>query len=170
MNEYGLRFVMSRVPDDDELDRLSVRFYESFDGTLGISAGRLIAHVVVTLDGQHRVAGACALTESLERQLDLEVREMDLDLVDIPEIAERVGRSRQSVQQLVRHERGPGNFPVPLGAPGGKRIWDWGCVADWFRASLKELCDEEQSLPRAELAQLDAWLAVRHIAAGVSTG
>ncbi|MDX6299926.1 MAG: hypothetical protein QOF53_1140, partial [Nocardioidaceae bacterium] len=44
----------------------------------------------------------------------LEVLHVDPDeLVWASEIAERTGRTRQSVDQLIKAQRGPGGFPIP---------------------------------------------------------
>ncbi|CQD16721.1 hypothetical protein BN970_03571 [Mycolicibacterium conceptionense] len=59
---------------------------------------------------------------------------LDLDLVNTTDIADRSGRTRQTVRQYAEGVRGPGGFPAPLGAPGGVRVWDWGSVNEWLRA------------------------------------
>jgi predicted DNA-binding transcriptional regulator AlpA len=55
------------------------------------------------------------------------------DLVTMAEIARRAGRSRESVRQLAKGWRGPGDFPAPV-ANLGKRspIWRWTEVARWL--------------------------------------
>lgn len=51
------------------------------------------------------------------------------------EVAERVGRSRQSIGQLVRGDRGPGGFPAPVARQGSLNpLWSWLEVAAWFSA------------------------------------
>lgn len=51
------------------------------------------------------------------------------------EIAERVGRTRQSIGQLVRGDRGPGGFPAPVARRGSPNpLWSWVEVAAWFSA------------------------------------
>lgn len=46
------------------------------------------------------------------------------DLVAMSEIAERVGRTLQSVRLLVSGDRGPGGFPAPATFfPGRQRMW-----------------------------------------------
>lgn len=60
-------------------------------------------------------------------------------LVTMAEIAERYGRSRESVRLLMAGERGPGGFPAPL-SHGAKRtrLWRWSDVLAWFRTRLGE--------------------------------
>lgn len=58
----------------------------------------------------------------------------DEDWLTATEIAERVGRTRQSIGQLVRGERGPGGFPAPVARQGSTNpLWNWADVAGWFR-------------------------------------
>jgi hypothetical protein len=84
---------------------------------------------------------------------------LDFDLVAASDIAERTGRSRQSVLQLVTGMRGPHGFPHPLGWVGdGIRVWDWSSVNEWFRDSLGE-GEPERGLTRGEAATVAAWLA-----------
>jgi hypothetical protein len=55
------------------------------------------------------------------------------DLVTASEIARRLGRSRESVRQLVRGSRGPGGFPAPISSVrGSSRIWSFREVVRWF--------------------------------------
>lgn len=57
----------------------------------------------------------------------------DDDWLTASEIAERVGRSRQSVALLARGQRGPGGFPAPVARRGSSNpLWSWGEVDTWF--------------------------------------
>lgn len=49
------------------------------------------------------------------------------DLVDLPEIASRVGRSRESIRLLAVGRRGPGDFP-----PAQDGFYSWVLVRAWF--------------------------------------
>ncbi len=61
------------------------------------------------------------------------------DLVTMAEIAERTGRTRESVRLLVNAQRGPGDFPAPAThLRSRQRLWRWQEVAAWFAASLDE--------------------------------
>lgn len=66
----------------------------------------------------------------------LSVRRVDEDdLVTVNDIAERIDRSRQSVNQLIAGDRGDGTFPQPLGRTRGHgRVWSWSEVAEWAGA------------------------------------
>ncbi len=57
----------------------------------------------------------------------------DDDWLTASEIAERVGRSRQSVALLARGERGPGEFPAPIARQRlSNPLWSWSEVEAWF--------------------------------------
>jgi hypothetical protein len=42
------------------------------------------------------------------------------DWLTAAELADRIGRSRQSIDQLARGERGPGGFPAPVARRGAR--------------------------------------------------
>jgi hypothetical protein len=57
---------------------------------------------------------------------------VDQDLVSVSDIAQRLGRTRESVRLLVDGKRGPGRFPPAIGAVGdGIRVWPWSVVLEW---------------------------------------
>lgn len=56
------------------------------------------------------------------------------DLVSQADIAQRRGRSRESISQLVKGERGPGNFPPPKHFVAERGLWRWREVEAWFDA------------------------------------
>lgn len=85
------------------------------------------------------------------------------DLVTATDIAERTGRSRESVRLLVAGERGPGGFPPPIShLKSRSRIWRWTDVARWFASALHE------SFPSSKgadfIAALNGALEVRRMA------
>jgi len=61
------------------------------------------------------------------------------DLVTMAEIAQRTGRTRESIRLLVAGERGPGGFPAPATHfRERQRMWRWAEVATWFATSYGE--------------------------------
>jgi uncharacterized protein YegL len=71
----------------------------------------------------------------IERAVDgLFVSRVEPDgLVTTAGIAERTGRTRQNIAQLISGDRGPGGFPSPVSmAEGRVRIWQWSDVAHWL--------------------------------------
>jgi hypothetical protein len=86
---------------------------------------------------------------------------LDQDLVSISDIAERTGRSRESIRLLADSRRGPGGFPVPVGTVGdGIRVWPWAVVVEWFRDALDEDLGE-RGVPPEIAAVVDAALSGR---------
>jgi hypothetical protein len=73
------------------------------------------------------------------------------DLVNAAQIAERLGRSRESIRLLIRGERGPGDFPPPVHRVGKRPLWSWGEVVDWIARNKIETVetDEASSLVEA---------------------
>jgi len=55
------------------------------------------------------------------------------ELVTASEIAERTGRSRESIRLLAAGKRGQGGFPPPLrGIKSRTRLWRWAEVVSWL--------------------------------------
>jgi hypothetical protein len=60
------------------------------------------------------------------------------ELVSATAIARRLGRTRQSVAQLIAGQRGPGGFPPPaVWVEGAARLWRWSDVAEWFSLAVE---------------------------------
>jgi hypothetical protein len=87
----------------------------------------------------------------------------DDDWLTASEIAERVGRSRQSVGQLVRGVRGPGGFPAPVARYGSPNpLWSWAEVEAWFeRHQPDEVPASGPKLSPDFLAELNDLLDLR---------
>lgn len=107
------------------------------------------------------VVSAIRDVESVE---GLEVLHVDPDeLVWASEIAERVGRSRQSVDQLIKGQRGPGGFPAPASHATRNPLWRWSEVDAWFEAYEGRRADTERS---AVLGAINGALQARRSARG----
>jgi hypothetical protein len=155
MTTYALRFEVDPPTDREALE---AAFYEHFDGLLAESFGRWL--VTIYMDGHRNgiSAAQCAVME-LKDKVGATPRRTDRDLVDAAEIARRIGRSRESIRQLIAGERRKGMaFPTPSGAPNGKRIWEWGTVNEWLRINLPGEGDTERYLSKDECAVVDAWI------------
>jgi len=97
---------------------------------------------------------------AVESVIGAEVLHVDPDeLVWASEIAERTGRSRQSVDLLVRGHRGPGDFPAPVSHATRNPLWRWSEVEAWFAAYEGRPADAERS---AVLGALNGALEARH--------
>lgn len=99
--------------------------------------------------------------EDVERALP-DVRVVALepeDLVSQSDIAQRRGRSRESISQLVKGERGPGKFPQPRYFVADRGLWRWREVETWFDAYEGR---QPQIHHDAFIDAVNAVLAVRH--------
>jgi len=82
------------------------------------------------------------------------------ELVTAAVIAERTGRTRESIRLLIEAKRGPGGFPAPVSWVSGKtRLWEWEAVSRWFHMALGEEVAGEESA--AFIAALNGALEVR---------
>jgi hypothetical protein len=83
---------------------------------------------------------AMALSELLTALPEATViRVHEYDLVTMPDLAKRSGRTPESVRLLVNGRRGPGGFPPAAGDLGGRaKVWRLADVARWFEETLGE--------------------------------
>lgn len=87
------------------------------------------------------------------------------DLVTIADIADRLGRSRESIRLLIAGKRGPGGFPAPVSSLRTRnRLWRWTDVVRWFATRYEDefgsLLVESHEDPRIT-AMLNALLQYR---------
>jgi hypothetical protein len=84
------------------------------------------------------------------------------DLVTMAEIAERTGRTRESVRLLINGERGPGRFPAAVTHfKARNRMWQWQDVAEWFVDELGEPSPDADVTPSEFIAAFNAGLRLR---------
>ncbi len=83
------------------------------------------------------------------------------DMVTSAEIARRLGRSRQSIQQLISGVRGAADFPLPIaGVTSKTMLWSWQEVVRWFLDKGK-LEDEVIYQKAMTLKQINESLGMR---------
>lgn len=70
------------------------------------------------------------LTDHLS-QTGVTVDRIDPDLVNIPEIADRLEVSREMVRLWTVHQRGDGDFPRHRTLVGNQKLWTWADVFAW---------------------------------------
>lgn len=84
------------------------------------------------------------------------------DLVTAAAIAQRTGRTRQSINQLIGGDRGPGGFPAPIAHVDAKtRVWRWTEVSEWFE-QLDGEADSERRRIAEFVAAVNGALESRH--------
>lgn len=143
------------------LDEFSQWFYERYDGVVGEHDGQV--NVRAYLDTDARPSAAVAALALALTQHGVQVTGLDWDFVNTSDIAERTGRSRQYVAQLVAGAAGPGDFPRHLAVAGRSKIWDWGSVNAWLQRV--GLGDEERYLTFAEACEVESLLTKLHMPA-----
>ncbi|MDN5914126.1 MAG: hypothetical protein L0I76_03265 [Pseudonocardia sp.] len=123
MNTHEFTLVIDHALDDDEQDAL----YDvgCDDTTPEIEAGRTLLHF--TREAASQTAAVASAVLDVEKAGSPVGGVGSNDLVDVPEIASRVGRSRESVRLLAAGRRGPGSFPT-----GRDGFYSWAAVRAWF--------------------------------------
>lgn len=93
------------------------------------------------------------------------VRLAGASVVSMAEIANRTGRTRESVRLLVAGERGPGGFPPPMTDPRSRyRLWYWSDVARWFTDHFDtDIAQPDDHMRAAISAGLELRYHARHI-------
>lgn len=156
MHTYTVSVVVDNLElTDDVLDALFTGIKDAVPSSIN---GVVKVTSPVPADDDH--AAALRLIDLIHAALPqaIPVR-LDQDLVSITDIAERSGRTRESVRLFVEAKRGPGYFPPPIGIVGNAiRVWPWNSVLDWFREALGEELDERGVSPETA-ATIDAYLA-----------
>ncbi|MGH9124225.1 MAG: helix-turn-helix transcriptional regulator [Acidimicrobiales bacterium] len=90
----------------------------------------------------------------------LRVRRVEPDeLVWAAEIAERTGRTRASIDLLIKGKRGPGGFPPPASHATRNPLWRWAEVENWFALYEGREVDSERS---AVIVAVNGVLEARH--------
>jgi predicted DNA-binding transcriptional regulator AlpA len=116
-------------------DEVLERLYEAGldDGTFGeIDGGPIAEFDREAPSFEEAVVSAIEDIEKTAPELRV-ARVAPDDLVTATAIAQRIGRTRQSVNQLIAGSRGPGAFPRPIAHLDAKtRVWRWTEVSEWL--------------------------------------
>ncbi|MFJ6215810.1 helix-turn-helix transcriptional regulator [Streptomyces sp. NPDC092296] len=154
--EYEFTFVITGATVDDEAAVDSLR--DELDALLARGAGTDL--VVVSSEGDGAVKAALRAASAVRAAVPgLRAVRLDRDLVGVPEIADRTGRSRQNVAQWVTGGRKASGapFPTPEGTAGRSRVWLWAEVNEWLR---QYGLDDGANYPtRSEMVEIDFALA-----------
>jgi len=131
MAEHHFELTIKGSLDDAILDAI---FTAGCDDATVSSKGDLI-FAGFDREAPSMLAAVISAIDQVESVDGLEVLHVDPDeLVWASEIAQRVGRTRQSVDQLVKGQRGPGGFPSPTAHATRNSLWRWSEVDAWFAA------------------------------------
>jgi predicted DNA-binding transcriptional regulator AlpA len=152
--EYEFVLVVDGVSMDD--DEAVATLADAFDGVLSWNRG--LYRLAVSGNGRDSFEAASRLVSHLTAALPgLRVLRLDPELVGISDIAQRIGHSRQNVQQWVNGERnGDRPFPAPEGCAGRSLVWRWADVNEWLRSLGAS--DEAVRPSREEATRIDVML------------
>ena len=156
MAEYDFELTISGELTDARLDAL---FEAGCDDATFSSRVNLI-FADFTRDAPTMLEAVISAIQAVETVDELEVLRVDPDeLVWASEIAQRTGRTRQSVDQLIKGQRGPGGFPPPATHATRNPLWRWSDVESWFAAYENRQPATERS---TVLAAINGALQARH--------
>lgn len=127
MEVYSFRVRLHDPLDEADADRL----YDAFDEEIGVETGPKGHWVGFEREGESFLESVLAAVAEL-LALGFEPVAIEDELVSIADIAERTGRSRQSVSMLVDGRRGRGDFPPAAAGNVRSPLWHWADVAAWF--------------------------------------
>lgn len=151
MPTYEFTVALDRAPDDDDFDRL---FEAGLDDTTPETRD---GHGVLNVAREAATMSAAILTvvRDVERAGFRAVGIEDDDLVSLKTIAQRTGRSYESLRLLASGKRGPGGFPEPLSGDGWA-LYSWALVADWYSRNygadqVPAVTDDQRVLAAASL-------------------
>jgi len=152
--EYEFVLVVDGVSTED--DEAVAILTDAFDGVLSWNRG--LYRLAVSGTGRDSCEAASQLVSRLAAALPgLRVVRLDPELVGISDIAQRIGHSRQNVQQWVNGERnGSRPFPAPEGCAGRSLVWRWADVNEWLRPL--GVSDEAVRPSHEEAARIDVML------------
>ena len=135
--EFTLLVAGADVQTDEALNALAEAGCD--DATVGSSGG--VQHLDFDREASSYLAAVLSAVEDAEMAVPgvCVVRVLPDEYVTLAEIAQRTGRTRESVRLLSIGERGPGGFPPPA-ARGAERnkLWRWAEVSSWFASTLSE--------------------------------
>ncbi|MDA8186219.1 MAG: helix-turn-helix transcriptional regulator [Acidimicrobiales bacterium] len=157
ITSYTFRVRVRDPVDDEHAERL----YEAFDEEIAIESGPRGHYVGFDRDAPSFVDAAVDAIDVLIT-LGFEPIAVEDELVSMADIAERTGRSRQSVSLLASGRRGPGSFPPPAAGNVRSPLWHWDEVATWFQTTAPEGTIGEDR--PAAIAAINGALANRRLA------
>jgi hypothetical protein len=156
--EYEFALILSGVP---ELTREVLdAFYEAGcdDALIGMRDGVAYAEFCRAA-GSFREAALSAIRDVESAGVGAAVEHVEPDeFVSMSEIARRLHVTREGVRKWVAGERGPGNFPPPVGSlTKHSPLWRWTDVVQWHQTKVEErrAGAEARPEPRVENVAVD---------------
>lgn len=167
MPNYDFELILSRPLLESELDPLFQRTHGLV--TVGfvseLRQAEQTGQAVCAWEAPSLSAAVMEIIEHLEAVAPgLRVLRVEADpLLTMRDIAERVGRTLESVRLSVKGVRGPGGFPAAEISDRTRRLWRWSRVAAWYGVEDPQLREAE---PTARA--INGWLALREVVPAVA--
>lgn len=141
MSTYNVTLIVAGV-EEESLDDIH-------DATAGAATVELSdcwpSTIGIDIESDTFADAVLQAIEQIERVPGLSVERIEPDqLVWASEIADRVGRTRQSIDQLAKGKRGPGGFPAPVSGNVRNPLWRWADVEAWFAVYEHREIDTER--------------------------
>ncbi|MEV5825660.1 hypothetical protein AB0L25_08785 [Spirillospora sp. NPDC052242] len=167
MPSYDFALILSRPLYEEELDPLFARTH----GAVTVSIITEPQHAdragnaSCTWEGPTLAAAIMELVEHVETSAPgLHVLQVEADpLLTIRDIAERVGRSADSVRHAITGARGATGFPASEMSTAGHRLWRWSKVAAWYGLDDPQLVEAKPTVQA-----INGWLALRDVVPDVA--
>jgi len=127
MSIYQFRVLVRDPISDEDTDRLVERVPDD----VAVETGPKAHAIGFDREGDDLLE---LILDALTQVVDagLEPVAIEDELVTAADIAERTGRSRQSISMLIAGDRGPGGFPLPAAGHPRSALWRWEDVAQWM--------------------------------------
>ena len=141
MAEFEFTLVVAGLDPNDE--GIEDRLYEAGCDDALVSVIKATVVLDFTREAKNFAHALASAISDVRRAGARVVRVEPDNYVNVSDIAERAGLTRQAVSLLVQGKRGPGNFPAPaVRVSTDSPLWDWHAVARWLLRA-KKLRDRE---------------------------
>jgi hypothetical protein len=101
------------------------------DATVSVERDGSVGYADFDRDADDALTAVVTAVEQVEAA-GLDVLSIGDDLVSVADIAERTGRSQQTVSAWINKVRGPGGFPAGRVDRHWGAVYSWAEVADWL--------------------------------------
>lgn len=129
--------------DLEDLAQLDALYTRAFVVVPGEVDG--VVSLDVEIDAASGEDALLTFAQHLKTVDGLAITRVDVDLVNITEIATRLGLSREAVRLLSVGARGDGDFPLHRHVVGSQKVWAWSDVYAW--AAVHARLTEEEPAP-----------------------
>lgn len=144
METYTFTLILDANPEQVDTSFEDALFEAGCDDALlGTSEG--VVHLDFDREAGSLVEAISSAINQVEGTNNRVVRIEPNDLLTLSEIAQRSGRSAESIRLLAEGKRGAGNFPRPVrGTRKGPKLWEWVEVAKWLVNHITESFNAER--------------------------